>query len=358
MDDSDKTAKPTFDKDAAKALVEKALAKTTSDMPPEYGSEQSDIEGAQEAIACIAQLIQSEAAELADRPCELRDIQILTDAVCSLHCFISREQQQAMGGSGDGGPPSMLFAALADLKKAAKEPYGDVSYADPGYLADKKKRYPLNNKERARAAWGYINQKDNADEYTADQLKKVRARIMAACEKFGVDVDESKKSTDVDVVKTVSDSQLKADEVMEGLDGSTDEVGIEKTADPEATKAATVEDDGPDSDTLVKAWTVMFEKADNPLRKMLEGIESSTKSAVEALSDLSARVEKVESMPLPGGPALRRTETEKKTAEKADLLREADRWRIKSESVTDPDLRKGYAQTAAEFLRKARSLDV
>lgn len=58
--------------------------------------EASDIAGAQDAITCIARLIQSEAAELAaGRQEELRDIRILVDAVSSLQYFLEREQQQA-----------------------------------------------------------------------------------------------------------------------------------------------------------------------------------------------------------------------------------------------------------------------
>jgi hypothetical protein len=58
--------------------------------------EAGDIAGAREAIACIAALIQSEAAELAGgRDEELRDITILTSAVEALQYFIERETKQA-----------------------------------------------------------------------------------------------------------------------------------------------------------------------------------------------------------------------------------------------------------------------
>lgn len=74
------------------------------------------------------------------------------------------------------------------LVEATKTPYGDVDYADPGYLADRKKRYPLNNQRRAKAAWSYINQADNARQYTAAQLKRVKGRIKKALRQFGVTV--------------------------------------------------------------------------------------------------------------------------------------------------------------------------
>lgn len=67
------------------------------------------------------------------------------------------------------------------------QPYGDVAYADPGYR-DSKKRYPIDTPEHIRAAWSYINQSDNAAFYKPEQLKLVKARIMAAAKKHGVEI--------------------------------------------------------------------------------------------------------------------------------------------------------------------------
>ncbi|MGW2861948.1 DUF6582 domain-containing protein [Streptomyces sp. NPDC001205] len=61
-------------------------------------------------------------------------------------------------------------------------------FADPGYQKDKKKRYPIDTKARAKAAWSYINQADNARLYTAAQLKRVKQRITKALKGFGVTV--------------------------------------------------------------------------------------------------------------------------------------------------------------------------
>jgi hypothetical protein len=69
------------------------------------------------------------------------------------------------------------------------QPYGDVAYADPGYR-DNKKRYPINTPEHIRAAWSYINQSDNASFYKPEQLKLIKARIMAAAKKHGVEISE------------------------------------------------------------------------------------------------------------------------------------------------------------------------
>ena len=82
-----------------------------------------------------------------------------------------------------------------------KAPYGDVPYGDPGYLdadgnqASKSgkpgvKRYPL-TADKVKAAWSYINQKDNADQYTPEQLSAIKGRIRSAMKKHGHDVSDS-----------------------------------------------------------------------------------------------------------------------------------------------------------------------
>jgi HK97 family phage prohead protease len=84
------------------------------------------------------------------------------------------------------------------VAQAAAKPYGDVDYADPGYLdgdgnqASKSghkgvKRYPL-SAGKVMAAWSYINQDKNASQYTAEQLKAIKGKIAAAMKEHGHDV--------------------------------------------------------------------------------------------------------------------------------------------------------------------------
>lgn len=87
------------------------------------------------------------------------------------------------GVNEDGLPP--------EVDEADKAPYGAVQYADPGYQADKKKRYPIDTAAHAKAAWAYINKSSNADAYSDAQLKRVKARIKSALTKFGVDTSET-----------------------------------------------------------------------------------------------------------------------------------------------------------------------
>lgn len=75
------------------------------------------------------------------------------------------------------------------MVKDPKKPFGDVPYADPGYQADKKKRYPLHTKVKVRAAWSYINQQKNASKYTPGQLRLIKGRIKAAAKRFGIKIN-------------------------------------------------------------------------------------------------------------------------------------------------------------------------
>lgn len=89
----------------------------------------------------------------------------------------------------------IIRAAVEDavssiMEKDTSKPYGDVAYADPGYQADKKKRYPIDTAKHVRAAWSYVNQADNAKLYSGAQLRRIKAKIKSAAKKFGIDIQE------------------------------------------------------------------------------------------------------------------------------------------------------------------------
>jgi HK97 family phage major capsid protein/HK97 family phage prohead protease len=87
-------------------------------------------------------------------------------------------------------------------RKDSEKPYGDVTYADPGYQKDKKKRYPLDTKEHVKAAWSYINMPKNQSAYTSAQVSSIKSKIRAAAKKFGIEIDSEKKSaSDSDAVR-------------------------------------------------------------------------------------------------------------------------------------------------------------
>lgn len=74
------------------------------------------------------------------------------------------------------------------VMKDGKEPYGDVTYADPGLQSDGKKRYPLDTEAHIRAANSYINMPKNASKYSASQVSAIKSRISAAMKRIGADV--------------------------------------------------------------------------------------------------------------------------------------------------------------------------
>jgi len=82
------------------------------------------------------------------------------------------------------------------LAKIAKRPdvdpegkYGNVDYADP-----KNKKYPLDTAKHIRAAWSYIHMPKNAAKYSDEDVKAIKAKIVAAWkDKIGGEPDEAEK---------------------------------------------------------------------------------------------------------------------------------------------------------------------
>ena len=69
--------------------------------------------------------------------------------------------------------------------ETGEEKYGDVEFADPT-----NNKYPVDTPEHVRAAWSYINHKDNAAKYDAGEVETIRARIKRAAKKHGVEIEE------------------------------------------------------------------------------------------------------------------------------------------------------------------------
>ncbi|MBN8823473.1 MULTISPECIES: DUF6582 domain-containing protein [unclassified Spirosoma] len=63
--------------------------------------------------------------------------------------------------------------------------YGDVEFAD-----QTNKKYPIDTPEHVRAAWSYINHKDNAAKYDADEVDTIKERIKKAAKKHDVSIEE------------------------------------------------------------------------------------------------------------------------------------------------------------------------
>jgi len=71
-------------------------------------------------------------------------------------------------------------------------PYGNVRYADPGYLADGVHRYPLERRRgtlspgRIRNAWARFHQ--NLERYTVEQRGMIEGRIRRAAATEGIEL--------------------------------------------------------------------------------------------------------------------------------------------------------------------------
>jgi hypothetical protein len=60
-----------------------------------------------------------------------------------------------------------------------------VEFADPV-----NHKYPIDSAEHVRAAWSYINHKDNAAKYDKDEVKTIKERIKRAASKHGVEISD------------------------------------------------------------------------------------------------------------------------------------------------------------------------
>jgi hypothetical protein len=68
--------------------------------------------------------------------------------------------------------------------KEGEREYGDVKFAD-----ETNNKYPIDTPKHIRAAWSYINHKDNATEYDADEVRAIKNRIKAAAKSHDIDIE-------------------------------------------------------------------------------------------------------------------------------------------------------------------------
>ncbi|MGH2487038.1 MAG: DUF6582 domain-containing protein [Ktedonobacterales bacterium] len=77
-----------------------------------------------------------------------------------------------------------------------------MKYADPGYQADHKPRYDITTKKKVKAAWSYINHKDNAKRYSARERQLIHQRIQSAGHRYGIDFGHSRSKGDTMLGRT------------------------------------------------------------------------------------------------------------------------------------------------------------
>lgn len=67
--------------------------------------------------------------------------------------------------------------------KEGERKYGDVEFADPV-----NNKYPIDTEDHIRAAWSYINHKDNAAKYDKDEVETIKNRIKRAAKKHDIEI--------------------------------------------------------------------------------------------------------------------------------------------------------------------------
>jgi hypothetical protein len=94
-------------------------------------------------------------------------------------------QRRSNGSRGKEAALSPKIERRDDVSpKEGLREYGDVEFAD-----STNKKYPIDSPEHIRAAWSYINHKDNAAKYDADEVKTIKERIKQAAKKHGVEIE-------------------------------------------------------------------------------------------------------------------------------------------------------------------------
>lgn len=63
--------------------------------------------------------------------------------------------------------------------------YGEVEFADPT-----NKKYPVDTPEHIRAAWSYIHHKNDAANYSVEDVAKIKSHIEQAAKNHGVTLCE------------------------------------------------------------------------------------------------------------------------------------------------------------------------
>jgi hypothetical protein len=81
-------------------------------------------------------------------------------------------------------------ASKIDKRDDVSEHEGERKYGDVEFADTTNNKYPIDTPEHVRAAWNYINHKDNAAKYEPNEVKTIKSRIKRAAKKHGVEIEE------------------------------------------------------------------------------------------------------------------------------------------------------------------------
>lgn len=218
---TEKAARPEFterDRMKAMALVTKAARGAAA-------GEQSDIDGASEAIAVISRLIESECEGLANGDMgELDDIQLLIEATCALKYFMNSERREDMSDD----MAYAYLAASADIEKRKftadqRRQAAHTGAAMPGG------RYPIEDADdldNAITAYG----RGGGDKTAIQNHIKKRAKALGLADKIP---DSWKTAQRDDVVHNVTDADA-IEEIVKGAVAEAVKAAEERTGALEA----------------------------------------------------------------------------------------------------------------------------
>ena len=270
--------------------------------------EQPDIDGGKQAIALIAKLIGYEADELA-AGCinEVYDIQLLSEAVCAIKCWLGNEQAVQ---NGDTGPAALEASLMQSAAKAAEStktqndlPDSAFAYIEPGGKKDEEgkttprslRHFPVHDKAHASNALARLSSSPFGD--------KAKAKVHAAAKKFGIDVSDTSKSQ--------------------------------------------IAEEGADVDTVTKGTGDLAEVVEAAVTKAVQ-------PHMERIKTLEDELAKVKATPVPGGPMMS-VAPRSRAADGEDWAAKAQRARDIAESLSmDPNAASGYRQLARQYDDKAK----
>jgi hypothetical protein len=265
--------------------------------------EAPDIDMAEHVLQILAQLIRSEASEMAVGEFdETYDIQLLLDAASTIQCFIRRERRDyGMESDYDAsGLSTAYLAAEADITKRKISASRRQELAKEGKaLSDGS--YPIENAGDLHNAY-LLARSGHGDVAAAKKLIARRAKELGVDNPFNNDT--SSKDAEPDEVKTSEETPLSKDEVND----------------------------------LVKS-----------------AVADANKAHEEVIGELRAELQKLKDTPVPGGPVLTVPPSMRaKRMEVADA-EELARLNRLAETVTDPELSNYYRSKLADFKAKHAS---
>lgn len=80
-------------------------------------------------------------------------------------------------------------ATKIDRRDDTKPKYGEQKYGDVKFADTTNNKYPIDTPDHVRAAWSYINHKDNAAKYDKDEAQLIKNRIKKAAKHHGVEIE-------------------------------------------------------------------------------------------------------------------------------------------------------------------------